>query len=81
MEIREMIKNIGELAVAKMRVINLYKKEGKYKTNIRECPTYSELYGIIQTLKCMGLDWDVEYNKMNLDEMTAIIIDGERFKV
>lgn len=77
----EMIKNIGELAIAKMAVINRYVKEGKYKNNMRECPTYSELYGILQTLKCMGFDWDVEYNKIDLDEMVAIIIDGERFKV
>jgi hypothetical protein len=54
-KMKEMIKNIGETAVTKMRIINRVRKDGEYADNLRKCPTYSEFYGMIQTLKCMGI--------------------------
>lgn len=80
-KMKEMIKNIGETAVIKMRIINRVKKDGEYTDNIRKCPTYSEFYGMIQTLKCMDIDFDIEWNKNDLDEMTAITIMGLKFEV
>lgn len=76
-----MINNIGEMAVVKMRIINRVRADGEYKDNLRKCPTYSEFYGMIQTMKCMNVEYDIEWNPKNLDEMTAIIIFGKRFEV
>ena len=78
---KEMINNIGETMVIKMRIVNTVKKSGEYSDNLRKCPIYSELYGMIQTLKCMEIDFDIEWNSENLDEMTAITIMGNRFEV
>ena len=80
-KMKTMIKNVGETAVIKMRIINRVKKDGEYTDNLRKCPTYSEFYGMIQTLKCMDIDYDIEWNPKNLDEMTAIVIMGNRFEV
>lgn len=77
----EMIKNVGETAVIKMRIINRVRKEGEHAGNLRKCPTYSEFYGMTQTLKCMDIDFEIEWNPDNLDEMTAISIMGKRFEV
>ena len=77
----EMIKNIGDLAVTKMRIINRVRKDGEYADNIRKCPTYSEFYGMTLTLKHMDIDFEIEWNLNNLDEMTAITIMGKRFEV
>jgi hypothetical protein len=78
---KTMIKNVGETAVIKMRLINSVKKSGEYENNIRKYPIYSEFYGMLQTLKCMDIDFDIEWNSSNLDEMTAIVIMGTRFEV
>ena len=78
---KEMIKNIGELAVIKMRLINRIRKSGEYADNIRKFPMYSEFYGIIQTLKCMDIEYDIEFNPQDLDEMTTIVILGQRFEI
>lgn len=77
---KEMIKNIGETAVVKMRIINRVRKDGEYADNLRKCPTYSEFYGMLQTLKCMDVEFEIEWNAENLDEMTAIVIMGKRFE-
>ena len=78
---KEKIKSIGEKAVIKMRLINSVRKSGEYADNIRKYPTYSEFYGIIQTLKCMDIEYDIEWNPDNVYEMTAIVISGQRFEV
>ena len=78
---KEMIKNVGETAVIKMRLINSVRKSGEYANNIRKYPIYSEFYGMIQTLKCMDIEYDIEWNAEDLDEMTAIVILGQRFEV
>jgi hypothetical protein len=77
----EMIKNVGENAVIKMRIINRVRKDGEYADNLRKCPIYSEFYGMTQTLKCMDIDFEIDWNPQNLDEMTAITIMGKRFEV
>lgn len=77
----KIIANIGETALTKMRIINRVRKDGEYADNLRKCPTYSEFYGMIQTLKCMGFEYDIDWNADNLDEMTAITIMGKRFEV
>ena len=56
-------------------------RKGKLNNDRNECPTYSEFYGIIQTLKCMNVEYDIEWNPKNLDEMAAIVIFGQRFEV
>jgi hypothetical protein len=76
-----MINNIGETMICKMRIINRARKDGEYTDNIRKCPTYSEFYGMCQTLKCMDINFDIEWNSENLDEMTSITIMGTRFDV
>lgn len=78
---KEMIKNVGETAVIKMRLINSVRKSGEYADNLRKYPIYSEFYGMIQTLKCMDIEYDIEWNSQDLDEMTAIVISGQRFEV
>lgn len=77
----EMIKNVGETVITKMRIINRVRKDGEYAGNLRKCPIYSEFYGMIQTLKCMDIDFEIDWNPNNLDEMTAITINGKRFEV
>ena len=78
---KELINNIGTTAVTKMRLINSVRKNGEYADNIRKYPIYSEFYGMIQTLKCMDIEYDIEWNNSNLDEMAAIVIMGNRFEV
>ena len=78
---KTMINNIGETMICKMRIINRVRKDGEYKDNLRKCPTYSEFYGMCQTLKCMDMEFDIDWNPENLDEMTAITIMGTRFDV
>lgn len=77
----EMIKNFAETAITKMRIINRVRKSGEYADNLRKCPVYSEFYGMIQALKCMDIDFDIEWNENDLDEMTAFAIMGKRFEV
>ena len=76
----EMINRIGDRMVVKARVVNLAVEEGDYAHNIRECPTYSEFYGMIELLKTMGIEYDIEFNR-EVTHMTAIVIMGKRFEV
>lgn len=78
---KEKIKSIGETAVIKMRIINSVRKSSEYADNIRKCPIYSEFYGMMQTLKCMNIEYDIEWNPNDVCEMTAIVISGQRFEV
>ena len=77
----EIVTRLGEMAVIKMRLINSTRASGEYADNLRKCPWYSEFYGMLQTLKCMGIDIDMDLNPDNVYEMQAIIIMGRRFEV
>lgn len=78
----EMIKNLGEALVIKMRVVNMVKRNNEYifDNNIRTNPFYSEFTGMLQALKAMNIECEVDYNK-DVTEMTAITIMGIRFEV
>lgn len=76
----EMINNIGDRLVAKMRVVNLYKKKGEYAGNFRKCPFYSEFVGMTQMLKTLGIDFDIDWDA-NVTQMTAVTVMGKRFDV
>jgi len=74
----EMIKEIGETMVTKMNLINRVKRTGEYKDNMRKCPWYSEFYGMIQMLKIMNVNYDIDWNE-DITEMIAITLNGQRF--
>lgn len=76
-----MIERIGERMVNKMKLVNRERNVNKRYKNIREFPTYSELYGMMQMLETMDMEYEIEFNPENTDEMTAIIIMGLKFEV
>lgn len=76
---KEIINRIGQVAVCKMRLINRVRKDGEYEDNLRKYPIYSEFYGILQTLKCMEMDFEIDWNPDDVYEMIAITIMGMRF--
>ena len=63
--------------VVKASLCNIYKKEGKYKNNFRECPFSSELTGMEQVLKILGIDFEYDFNE-DCTEITAITARGIR---
>ena len=77
---QEMINRIGERMVIKARVVNIMLSEGAYKHNVRECPFYSEFYGMIEILKTLDLPLDIEYDA-DVVNMTALTINGTRFEI
>ncbi len=77
---KRIITEIGEIMANKMALVNIERKHPTYKDNIREYPIYSELYGMMQTLKAMDIDYDIEWN-MEIDQMTSLTIMGIKFKV
>lgn len=74
------LKEILENMAVKASICNINKKEGNYKNNFRECPFWSELKGMEQTLKIMGIDFEYEFNK-EVTEMTAIKAQGIRVEI
>lgn len=77
---KEMINNIGESMVTKMRIINSEKRDGRYANNFRKFPIYSEWVGMTQLLKAMEMDFEIDYDE-TVTYMTAITIMGIRFDV
>lgn len=67
-------REIAETMATKAALVNMARREGTYK-NMRECPFYSELYGMYQTLKIMGVEVDYNYNA-EVTEITAVTVDG-----
>jgi hypothetical protein len=78
---KAIIREIGEVMANKGAIINRYRKENPETNNIRKFPFYSEFYGMIQMLKIMGVEYDIEWDSTDLDRMTAIIISGEKFDI
>ena len=78
---KEIIKMLGEMAIHKMRLINSIRKKGEYADNLRNCPIYSEFYGMLQTLNCMEIDFDIDFSPNDVYEMTSITIMGTKFDV
>ncbi|MDD6484010.1 MAG: hypothetical protein PUF72_05485 [Clostridiales bacterium] len=78
-EMNDMIERIGERLVAKMRIVNNKRIMDSFE-NKRYCPAYSEFNGMLQILKTMNIDYDIDYDD-EVTEMTAITIMGHRFKV
>lgn len=76
----EMFSNIGERLVIKARVVNLAKRENEYSKNFRECPVYSEFVGMIEMLKTMQIDYDIDWN-YDVTQMTSITVMGKKFEV
>ena len=77
---KEMINNIGERMVTKMRIINMAKRDGEYSSNFRKFPIYSEWVGMTQLLKAMEIDFEIDFDEA-VTYMTAITIMGTRFEV
>lgn len=59
---------------------NLYKSEGRYKENFRECPFCSELNGMEMILKIMGVEFEYEFND-DCSKITAVKAQGIRVEV
>lgn len=76
----EMINKIGDRLVVKMRVVNIYRNREEYAHNIRTCPFYSEFRGMIEMIKTMGIDHQIEFSA-DLSQMTAIVLNGKKFEV
>lgn len=77
---KEMINNIGDRMVTKMRIINHERRDGGYSDNFRKFPIYSEWVGMTQLLKAMEMDYYIDYDE-TVTYMTAITIMGTRFEV
>lgn len=68
----KVIKEIAETMMVKVRCFNLYKEN--YKNNKRQCPFYSELVGMEQMLKIMGIEFEYTFD-LETFEITAITIE------
>ena len=66
----ELFKTLSELMAIKQRVVNIYVDNYENK---RECPFYSELRGIEETLKHMGIDFEYEFdNELNIVSVSVM---------
>lgn len=72
----EMMKAMAERMANKIRIIPHY-IEGY--TNKRECPFYSELRGMEQALKTMGIEYGYEYNQDI--QIVAVTVMGQRVEI
>ena len=61
----------------KVRLLEIFKDQ--YKGNVRECPFKSELVGMEETLKILGIDFEYEFN--NVYEITAITAQGIKVEI
>lgn len=64
----------------KASLCNIYKAEGKYEKNFRECPFWSELHGMITAMKIMGIEPEIEYTA-DVQKMLAIKANGIRVEI
>ena len=76
---KEMINNLGEMLVHQMRLVNQVRASGEYTDNLRKCPFYSEFYGVIMALRCMNIDFEIDWCPDDVYTMSAITIMGIRF--
>lgn len=81
----EMIKNIGNAIVVRMRVCNISMREWyegeKRFTESRPLNRFDfELSGMLQALKHMGIEYEVDYNE-DVTQYTSVTIMGTRFEV
>lgn len=74
------IHDILKSMAAKAALVNITKRDGQYKENMRECPFYSELYGMEHTLKLMGIDFNFYYDE-TVQYITGIEIMDEYIEV
>ena len=74
--LREILKTMA----IKASICNMVKRDGEYKENIRECPIWSELAGMEQTLRIMGIEFEYEFNA-DVTEMTAIKAQDIRVEI
>lgn len=76
------IHNLATAMLPKMAIINRAVKENDIDTlnNMRKFPFYSEFRGMVQTLKALGIDYEVHFDK-DCRYMTAIEIEGIKFAV
>lgn len=70
---KEMIQEIAERIVIKIRCEQLHEEE--FKNNKRQNPFHSERQGMVEMLKLMGLDFEYHYND-DVTEITGITIEG-----
>lgn len=74
---KEMIHQIGMVMINKAEIVKFTKNDEEFKNNIRFNPIYSELKGMEQTLKLMGIEFEYEFDD-NYD-VVALTIAGQRF--
>ena len=76
---KQKLNEVLEVMANKASIANIAKAEGTYK-NMRECPIYSELHGMEQMLKIMGIEFEYEFND-EVTKMTAIKAKGMRVEI
>lgn len=69
----EMSREIAETMMIKVNCFNLYKNE--YKNNQRECPWRSELTGMEQMLKIMGIEFEYTFD-LETYLITGVTVNG-----
>lgn len=81
----EMINNVADRMITKMKVINTYDKEWatdeRRFTESRPCNKFDhELRGMVHALQAMDIDFEFHWND-DVTQYTAITIMGKRFDV
>lgn len=74
----EMFKAMAERMAQKIKMARIFSK--KY-TNKRECPFVSELIGMEQALKTMGINYEFEYDFTSTDDyecITSVTVMGNK---
>lgn len=76
----EMINKIGERLVNKGKLVNRYLQSCEADENKRKNPFYSEFQGMLQLLKAMDMDYEIEWDA-EVKLMTAITVMGKQFEI
>lgn len=76
----EMIKEFGTVMATKMAIVGFTQDDERFKGNKRMNPFFSELKGMEQALKIMGIDFEYEFNA-DVTKATAIVINGMKFEI
>lgn len=82
---KEMIKNIGNAIIVRMRVCNIgmreWSEDERRFTESRPLNKFDwELSGMLQALKHMGIEFEIDYND-HVTQYTGIEIMGIKFEV
>lgn len=72
---KKMLEEILNSMAVKVLMTEQFKD--KYKGNLRECPFHSELYGMQETLKIMGVPFQYEFD----DDLNYIAIKSGDIRV